>query len=46
MQDSMVFTPFIEAVRKYGMEGIEWYRSYMETQVGLGAEPPPVAPLF
>jgi hypothetical protein len=44
--EESVWPEFKEAVRKYGMEGIEWYRSYLETQVGLGAEPPPVAPLF
>jgi hypothetical protein len=32
------------SLRGYG-DGIEWYQRYMETPVGLGAEPPPVAPL-
>jgi hypothetical protein len=41
-----VWPEFKEAVTKYGMEGIEWYQRYLETPLGLGAEPPPVAPLF
>jgi ribonuclease HI len=39
-----VWPEFKEAVRKYGIEGLEWYRRYMETPDG--AEYPPVAPLF
>jgi hypothetical protein len=46
INDESVWPEFKEAVGKYGMEGIEWYRRYLETQVGLGVEPPPVAPLF
>jgi hypothetical protein len=46
INDEPVWPEFKEAVRKYGIEGIEWYRRYLETQVGLGAELPPVAPLF
>jgi hypothetical protein len=34
------------ALQKFAMEGIEWHQRYMETPVGLGAEPPPVAPLY
>jgi hypothetical protein len=39
-----VWPEFKEAVRKYGIEGLEWYRRYMETPDG--AEYPPAAPLF
>jgi hypothetical protein len=43
--DHPVWPEFKEAVKKYGIEGIDWYQRYLETPVGLGAEPPPVAPL-
>jgi hypothetical protein len=44
INDREVWPPFKEAVRKYGMEGIEWYRRFMETPDG--GEYPPAAPLF
>jgi hypothetical protein len=44
-RDELIWPEFKEAVKKYGIEGIDWYQRHLETPVGLGAEPPPVAPL-
>jgi hypothetical protein len=43
-RDSPVREDLWNAVRKFGEEGIEWYKMFLETPDG--AEYPPVAPLF
>jgi hypothetical protein len=43
-RDSPVREDLWNAVRKFGEEGIEWYKRFLETPDG--AEYPPVAPLF